>query len=750
VVLDNFEHVLEAGPRLAELLTACPFITLVVTSRAALHLRWEQVLLVPPLALPDPRQNPSPAALARTPAIALFVDRARGVAPAFALAAENAPAVAELCARLDGLPLAIELAARQVGSQPPAAILQRLTRAISDRAADAAPGGGPGRALGRGPRDLPDRQRTLDAAIAWSYDLLTSEEQAAFRRLSVFEGGFTPEAAAAVCDGVASSEGRGTSGSESASPLAPRPSPHGLLARLVDSSLLVRDDPSGQSQQRYRLLETIRQFAADRLAEAGEAAQARSRHRDWCLHLAETGDRELRSGGGPEWLPRLDAEHENLRGALAWSEEREELEAVARLIAARWWYWHLRGLINETHHLLARALAIDTAPPAVRAKLLNGATLFSYDRGEYDQAEALATEARALCQELGDVGGAAFAQSSLGFIAYFRGDYDRAAVLLDKGLTLARAAHDPANVARALNNLGVLALARGELEEVRALFEESLALWRQLRSDGASALALLFLGHAAHEQGDQQRATALLEESVALARRTGYARAAGPALYLQGQVARSLGQHARATAFFQESLTIRREQGDRRGIAECFEGLAASADAGRKPTEAARLLGAADAQRAAIGAPLPPRTGPARERLVAGLKRQLGARYDALHAEGAALPLDGALRFALGGETAEAPSRRRGTAGRRAAGGADDRAGEPSPTLLAPREREVAALVARGLSNREIAAALVVAEGSAANYVKRILAKLRFRSRAQVAVWAAQHDLAELPVADPA
>ena len=261
-------------------------------------------------------------------------------------------------------------------------------------------------------------------------------------------------------------------------------------------------------------------------------------------------------------------------------------------------------MINETHHLLARRSRSTRLRRAVRAKLLNGATLFSYDRGEYDQAEALATEARALCQELGDAGGAAFAQSSLGFIAYFRGDYDRAAVLLDEGLTLARAAHDPANVARALNNLGVLALARGELEKrPRALRGEPGALaaaserWsvrpgpavprpRCARAGGSAAGD----GPARGERG------AGTQDGYACCRRS---------LYLQGQVARSLGQHARATALFQESLIVRREQGDRRGIAECFEGLAASADAGRKPTEAARLLGAADAQRAAIGAPLP-------------------------------------------------------------------------------------------------------------------------------------------------
>ena len=739
VVLDNFEHVLDAAPHLAEILTACPCLTLVVTSRAALHLRWEHVLPVPPLALPDTRHLASPASLVRKASVALFVDRARAVAPAFALTVENGPAVAELCIRLDGLPLAIELAARQVGIYPPPTMLQRLTRAISDRAAHADPTTGPIRALGQGPRDLPARQQTLESAIAWSYDLLTTEEQAAFRRLSVFEGGFDAGAGSWMI-------GHGDPDGPLSPSIAHHPSPitHDLLSRLVDSSLLVRDVRPDRSQPRYRLLETIRQFAADRLAEAGETATARTAHLAWCLHLAETGYRKLRTGRASEWRTRLDGEYENFRAALAWSEEQEEHAPFARLVAALWWCWHLHGLIGETHHYFARALEIETAPSAVRAHLLNGAAVFAYDRGEYGPAEALATEARALCQALGDQWGTALAQISLGFVAYLRGDYDRAAVLLDEGLALARAAHDFVTAARALNNLGSVALARGDLDSARPLFEESLKLWRQLQSAGATALTLWLLGQVAHEQGDQQRATTLLEESVGLARQSGYARAASPALFLLGRVAQSLGQWPRATTLFLESLAVRREQGDRRGIAECFEGLAASAEARRKPADAARLLGAADALRATIGAPIPAHAIPAREQLVAGLKRRLGSRYDDLRAEGAALALDEALRFALGSSTAASTNRRPRPA-RRATSTDDGRTEGPSPTLLSPREREVAALVARGLSNREIAAALVVAEGSAANYVKRILAKLGFRTRTQVAVWADRHALTDPP-----
>lgn len=740
LVLDNFEHVLEAAPLVSDVLTACPSVKIIATSRATLQLRWEHRFAVPPLALPDPQRVPTPSSLARTPAVSLFVDRARAVEPAFVLTPEHASALAELCVRLDGLPLAIELAARQVRSVPPDQILERCIRALRGPRPQAADGLAASRTRAGGPLDLPARQRTLDAVIAWSYDLLTSPEQAAFRCISVFEGGFTLEAAAAVCRGLWRSPS-GVHGDETGADVRPEePSDmHEVLANLVDHSLLVCDGPPARDHQRYRLLETIRQYGAARLRDIGEATHARTAHRDWCLRLVEVADRELRSGGESEWLPQLDAEYENVRAALAWSEERGETEAVARLVAALWWYWQMRGLANDAHHHLSRALTIGRLPPLIRAKLLNGAALFSYDRGEYDRAEDLASEARALCERYGDAWGAAFAQSSLGFIAYFRGEYDRAEALLTEGLRLARAQHDPVNIARSLNNLGVLALARGEMDSVRILFEESLAFWRQVRSDGPAALALLFLGRAAHEQGDQQRATTLLEESVALARRTGYARAAGPALYLLGRVARARGQHARAAALFRESLTVRREQGDRRGIAECFEGLAAVAEARRRPEEAARLLGAAAGLRAAIGAPVPPHMAPPLAQLDAGLRHQLGPRYDGAVAEGTELPQDTALRLALRSDTPRSVERRRGEPVRLEANGHGDDAPDPSPILLSPRERQVSVLVARGMSNREIAATLVVTEGSATNYVKRILMKLGFRSRAQIAVWAARH-----------
>ena len=511
-----------------------------------------------------------------------------------------------------------------------------------------------------------------------------------------------------------------------------------MLDRLVDSSLVVADRRPGGGHGRYRLLETIRQYGADRLEEAGEEGAARDAHRDWYLRHAEAVDPELRSGGERTWLPELDADFENFRAALAWSEQRGDLQAVARLSAALWWYLHLRGLMGEAHEQLSRALAIEGVPPAVRAKLLNGAAMVAYDRGEYLEATALAEEALALSEQAGDAWGAAFAQSSLGFIAYFQGEYDRAEALLRRGLALARASGDHVNVARTLNNLGVLALARGEPDAVRALFEESLTHWRQVGSDGPTALALLFLGRAAHERGEQARAAALLDESVAVARRAGYARAAGPALYLSGRVAMAQRQPGRATALFQESLTIRREQGDRRGIAECFDGLATAAAARRQPEVAARLVGAAEGLREAIGVALTPFAAAAHTQLVDGLERRLGEGFAGIRAEGQAMPLDEAVRFALGGRP-EPEGRRAGLGGRRPPGPTAVPESEPSPTLLSQREREVAALLVRGLSNREIAAALVLTEGSASNYVKRILAKLGFRSRAQVGVWAARH-----------
>jgi predicted ATPase len=386
LLLDNFEHLLEAAPRLAEVLTECPSVKLIVTSRAALHLRWEHVLAVRPLALPDSGQPRSPSMLARTPAVSLLVERVRQVDQTFALTSENASAVAELCIRLDGLPLAIELAAHRLSRSSLAAILQRLTELPGDRTIGVGSTSGRSQALGRGARDLPPRQRSLDAAMAWSYELLTPEEQALFRRLSVFEGGLTLAAAQAVC-----SPSTSASGEPSHSDAVEE-----VLARLVDSSLVVADDRPGQGQRRYRLLETIRQYSADRLAEAGEAVAARDAHRDWYLRHAEAVDLELRSGGERTWLPRLDADFENFRAALAWSEQHGQHgdhQAAARLSAALWWYLHLRGLIGEAHQHLARALTFEGLLPVVRAKLLNGAAWVAYDRGEYAEATSRATTA---------------------------------------------------------------------------------------------------------------------------------------------------------------------------------------------------------------------------------------------------------------------------------------------------------------------------------------------------------------------
>lgn len=736
LVLDNIEHLLDAAPDLAEVLTGCPFVKLIVTSRAALHLRWEHRFEVSPLGLPDLQRRGSHAAVARAPAVSLFVDRARAVEPSFSLTSESAPAVAELCVRLDGLPLAIELAARHIKTFPPALILRRFTESLGNLTPGSASPTGARRRSGHGPRDLPARQQTLEAAVGWSYALLPDDERALFRRLAIFEGGFAPEAAAAVCADVSFAPSPGQpAGASSEGDLD---DVHGLIMGLVDHSLVARADLPGQPHERYRLLETIRQYAAARLAEAGEAARARTAHRDWCLRLVERADPELRTGSEPEWLPVLDAEHENVRAALAWSEARDQPELVARLVAALWWYWHLRGLTTDAHHFLTRALVLPSVPSPVRAKLLNGAAVFAYDRGEYARAEELASEALVLSQQVDDARGASFAQASLGFIAYFRGEYDRARALLVEALARAREIEDPVNIARALNNLGVIALARGDMGQVSALFEESLAHWRQVRSDGPSSLALLFLGRAAHEQGDHQRATSLLEESVALARRTGYARAAGPALHLLGRVEQAQGRPGRAAALFRESLAIRREQGDRRGFADCFEGLAEAAEATRKPEVAARLLGAADALRLAIGAPPPPYVVAARERVEPRLRRRLGRRYDDAVAAGAGMATDAAIRFALAIDSDGAAPRRRAASRTHAVPEPEHGGPAPSPTLLSPREREVSMLVARGLSNRDIAAALVVTEGSAANYVKRILAKLGFRSRAQVAAWAAR------------
>jgi len=657
LVLDNLEQVLNAAPGLADLLAACPEVKLLATSREPLLLRWEHVLPVPPLALPDLRRPRPPMALADSPAVALFVERARAVRPDFALAEANAQAVAEICVRLDGLPLAIELAAVRVKLLPPRAISARLGRRLD--------------LLTAGARDAPERHRTLRQAIAWSYDLLTAQERALFRRLGVFVSGSTADTAAAVCG------------------WGPGPDAFDGLASLVDKSLLrAEDDASGGP--RYRILETVREFALERLTADGELEVVQRRHAEFCSALAE----RARAGmPGPEearHLDRLEAEHGEIRAALRWYLERGQAEKALEL-AVNVSNLAMRGYSEEGLRWLEEALGRGgDAPAELRAAALYEAARLAWVQGDDARAWSLNEACLALRRGLGDDLGAAQVLERLAYLAQIRGDYDPAKALAGEALSIRRTLGDGPGVAHLLRGLALVAVFSGEPDRAEALGQEALAIYREVGSPQLIGLTLTILGMAARRKAEWQRSASL----------------------------------------FAEALALRSQVAEWGGIAACLEGLAAVASDQGWPERGARLFGAADALRRARHSPLPTAERAEYAPSLASVRARLGvAAFDAAWHAGQAMPVEEAVAYALATEphvdntTPEASIAEPGAA-------------------LSPREREVAALVAQGLTNRQIAERLVVTERTAAAHVEHILAKLGFSSRTQIGVWAAGQGLA--------
>jgi predicted ATPase/DNA-binding CsgD family transcriptional regulator len=656
LVLDNFEQVVTAAAEVAELLTAAPGLKVLVTSRTPLHISGEHEFPVPPLGLPDPTRPATSEGLSQSEAVALFIQRAEAARPDFQVTSQNAPAVAEICVCLDGLPLAIELAAARIKLLPPQALLGRLSNRLQ--------------LLTGGARDRPVRQQTLRGTIDWSYGLLDEGEQMLFRRLAVFSGGCTLEAAEAICVGDAHDvdvlEG---------------------LAALVDQQLLRQEEASGEP--RFGMLETVREYALWRLENSSEAEELRQRHARHFLALAERAEPELRGPQQRAWLDRLEREHANLRAALGWVLERGEAETALRLSSALRWFWEQRGYLGEGLRWLERALAEGAgAPTPVRAKAHNAA----------------------------------------GGLAWPLQRYEAAAAHLQECLALGRTLGDQQLVARALGNLGSVAYERGDLVGTAALYEESLAVFRELGDTQGVTIALSNLGLVATQQGEYGRATALLMESLSLSRELGDEWRIALALANQGEVALRQGEHGEATARYGEALALFRSLRDPRLIAITLDGLARTAAARGQPARATRLFGAAEAARERIGTLVDAPERPVYDTAVAGVRARLGeTAFTAAWAEGRAMSLEQAMDYALATE-GPAPA----TGGKGATEAAD-------PWVpLTPREREVAALVARGLTNRRIAEELVITEGTAELHVVHILNKLGFHSRVQIATWFAE------------
>ncbi|HMA33334.1 MAG TPA: tetratricopeptide repeat protein [Chloroflexia bacterium] len=630
LVLDNFEQILAATPLLVDLLAGAPQLKILVTSRTVLAVAGEQDFAIAGLAVPASDTLP-PTILPTIPAVALFIERARTANADFMLTAENAAAVVALCGRLDGLPLALELAAARSNILSPPELLARL-------------GGAEPRSLQLltgGSGALPARQQTLRAAIAWSYDLLEPAEQLLFRRLAVFVGGWTLKAAEAVAGGQGPDR--------LLPPLPGTPQPLILLlAALLDKSLLRQSD-GDDGVTRFWMLETIREYALERLTASGEEEALRRAHTAYYLALAEAADLEWTGGAQDVWMARLEQEHNNLRATLHWVDDHGDMETALLLTGALWRFWWTRGYLSEGRRWLEDTLARSAGMPAtLRAKVLDGAGLLARDQGDLAQSLAWIEQSLALYREIPDVEGVANALDNLGWTRLFQGDELAAAQAGEESLALYRARHNQYGIASALHLLGWIAMSRQDHTQAAAAFTESLALARQLNNRRTVASILNSLGEVARLQEDYGPAALLYRESLALNQEMGSKRGVAMALHNLGYSAHHQGDLPQAAAYFMESLQLFRDLGNKRGIAECLAGLAGLAGAAGQTDRAGRLFGAAEALLQAIGAPLQPADLAEFERNVARA-REGGdaATWQAAWAAGRALSVEAAIAYAI-------------------------------------------------------------------------------------------------------
>jgi predicted ATPase/DNA-binding CsgD family transcriptional regulator len=673
LVLDNFEQLLPAATTVATLLHACPRLKVLVTSRAALRLSGEHELPVPPLAVPDLRQLPEIDALTQYEAVALFLQRAQAVRPDFQVTTANAAVIAELCARLDGLPLAIELAAARVKLLSPQALLARLGNRLS--------------LLTGGARDRPARQQTLRGTIDWSYELLAPGVQRLFTQLAVFAGGASLESIEAVCD-------VGTN--LSASVLDG-------LSSLADESLL-RQAESTTGERHFDMLETIREYALERLEASGEAEVIRERHARHYLSLVEAAEAGLKGPEQRAWLERLALENDNARAALAWALQRQDATLALRLAGALGPYWQIHDHLTEGQAWLEQALALDAeTPPDVRARGLTAGGGLAFLRGDTARAVSWQQESIGLWRQLGDTAGMAAALHNLARAVHYQARYDEAARLYHETLALRRQIDDRRGLAATLNSLGVLNRDRGDDPAARALYEESLALYRDLQDLWGQALLLNNMARITRDANDLP------------------------------------GTHALCV----ESLDLFSALGDKHGITWVVSNLAIVAERQGAASRAAQLTGATEAVRETLGAAplsLSPGERAIYEASISHVRAELGAAtFASLQAAGRAMSLDEILAFARA--NAERPAAPITMAPAPVVPAAPQNVA-PAPTApstrpspLTRRELQVAALVARGLTNRQIAAELVISEGTVGVHLEHIFGKLELRSRAQLAAW---------------
>ncbi|WP_019588607.1 tetratricopeptide repeat protein [Deinococcus apachensis] len=723
LVLDNLEHLLDAAAEfVADLLGAAPDLTILTTSRSPLRLSGEREFPLGPLALPG--EGLGPEALGEVEAVRLFLDRARSVRPDFTLTQRNAGAVSRLVRRLDGLPLALELAAARLRLLSPEAMLPRLEHRL--------------RLLTDGPRDLPVRQRTLRGTLDWSFDLLGEGERLVLVQLGCFVGGFSLEAAEAVVDPAEETDALEQLGS------------------LVEKSLVSRVEGE---VPRFFLLETVREYVLEKLEASGTATSVRERHLAYFLAFAEASVQGLRGPEQETWLEALDRERDNCRSALARAVEAGAAELALRFATALRWFWEFRGDLEEGRGALETALALSgDVAPELRARALNALGVFAWRQGALDTARTFVEEALSLRRAAGDWVGVGGSLRNLGVIARLQGNLVLSRTCHEEEIGIYRRLGDPLEVGYSLLNLGALAFAEGNLPAARSAFQEYLAVVTAAGDHHSLRAGLSNLGVVVRAEGDRVRARALHEEALAIARAhghrqgivndllslavlllddedveatEGYARqalteargigdrlSAVQALNLLGDAARSRGDPATALAHRQEALVLARTCGDFENLVASLEGLAEAQLAAGQGAEAARLLGEAGARRHRTGQPA---TGPEAARLTGvleGTRAQLDeAAFVAAWSDGWALGGGGTL-----GVPAPSPSQL--PSSDRASGSRD------ILTDLTPRERDVLRLLSQGLTNLQISRSLDLSAHTVSGHIRSIFSKLDVTTRA--------------------
>jgi predicted ATPase len=621
LVLDNFEQLLEGAELLAEILARAPGVTLLVTSRERLALHGEWLFDLEGLSYPTGKAIDRPEMYS---AVQLFTQRASQVQRRFELGVDQAPSAAWICRLVEGLPLAIELAAATVRERSCAEIAAAIESNLL--------------ALATPLRNIPERHRSVWAAFEHSWRLLSQEQRRFMRRLAVFRGGFSDDAAMAVCAELSIEPAR--SGNSDAV--------QSILNSLVNKSLLRRS-----SAGRYDIHELVRQYAGQKLRAARELDRARAAHFNYFLRFAEQAEPQLT---GPEqaiWLDRLELENDNIRAALGWSFERPAVELAAQLAGALWRFWMARGYLGEGRGWLEKVLAPENQlAPGLRAKALKAIGVLAWSQGEYPQATEFCETSLAIYQRINDKDGIATCLHYLGSLALHQGEYARSAQFLEASLTLRRELGDRWGVAACLNNLGALAGRQGDIMQAEQFYEQGLAVVRELGDKERIAVMLDNLGAVARDRRDYARARQLYEEGLALFREVNNRWNIPTCLNNLAGIALDQDDYARARTLFRESLALLQDLGDKEGIAECLEGLAAvAARLARRPEDikrAARLVGAAEALRAAIGSSLATVDRLLHERTIAAIRAGLDeAAFAATHGEGHAAPLDQSIAYAL-------------------------------------------------------------------------------------------------------